>query len=144
LIHVESAKTVAGLELLEAGVVQAIGLAMRSGIKAAEESAKSTTLFKDKSGETRRSIKGELTSFSSGFVSAGGASQFLENGTRAHSIYGNPILRFQIAGQIFYRHMVNHPGTAERPFMAEARRVGEMTIAYGIDYFLGAAISRVR
>jgi hypothetical protein len=143
--RIETRKTVASLEMLQAGVVQAIGLTMRSAIKAAEDSAKGTTLWKDRSGETRASIKGVYLGVAQGgFVTAGGASKFLENGTPPHVIRGKPILRFEVAGQVFYRRVVRHPGTAERPFMAEARRVGEQAALYGADVFIGAAIARTR
>jgi hypothetical protein len=143
-ISVDGSKTLAGLELLEAGFIQAVGLTLRAGIDAAEKSAKETTLFKDKSGDTRASIKGVLEGFSRGFVSAGGAAKFLDGGTRAHVIHGNPTLRFVVNGQVFFRSFVHHPGTAERPFMREARRVGEQAMDYGAAYFVGEAIRRAR
>ena len=144
MIQVAARGTLAGLELLEAGIIQAIGLTMRSGIQAAEASAKGTTLWKDKSGGTRGSIRGELQGFASGFVIAGGASRFLESGTRPHVIVGKPVLRFVVNGQTLFRRMVHHPGTAERPFMTEARRIGEQAVAYGAEYFVGEAIRRAR
>jgi hypothetical protein len=144
MIQVESRGTLAGLELLEAGIIQAIGLTLRSGIEATETSAKATTLWKDKSGGTRGSIRGEFQGFSSGFVTAGGASRFLESGTQPHTIVGKPVLRFVVNGEVLFRRMVHHPGTAERPFMTEARRVGEQAVAYGAEYFVGEAIRRAR
>lgn len=144
-VAVEARKTLDGLQQLEAGILQAIGLTMRSAIKATEDAAKATTLFRDRTGNTRASIRGVYNGvWQGGFVTAGGASQFLENGTRAHVIRGNPILRFEIAGTVFYRRMVHHPGTAARPFMAEARRVGEQAAAYGAEHFINAAIARAR
>ena len=143
-LAVDGRATLAGLELLEAGIVQASGLALRAGIKAAEESAKGTRLFKDKSGKTRESIRGVVESYRAGFVEAGGMSRLLESGTRPHLIYGKPMLRFEINGAVFYRRMVRHPGTAERPFMREARERGEIALAYGAEYFVGEAIARAR
>lgn len=144
-VEVDASRTLSGLANLEAGVMQAIGLTMRSAIEATEQSAKSTELFKDKSGKTRQSIKGEYHGVQAGgFVQAGGASKFLENGTRAHVIMGRPLLRFVVNGETIYRRMVRHPGTAERPFMREARAVGERAADYGGDFFIGEAIRRAR
>lgn len=139
---VEARGTLEGLELLHAGIVQASALAMRSAIEATEKSAKATTLWKDQSGETRGAIRGEVVGPYGGTVTAGGASRFLEAGTQPHIIRGNPILRFVVAGQVLYRHMVRHPGTEPRPFLEEARRVGEQTLAYGMEYFVNEAVKR--
>lgn len=147
MIEVDAERTLAGLANLEAGIMQAIGLTMRSAIEATEQSAKSTTRFKDKSGETRRSIRGQYRGVAQGgFVQAGGASKFLENGTRPHAIMarGGGLLRFVVNGETIYRRMVRHPGTAERPFMHEARAIGEKAVEYGAEYFISEAIRRAR
>jgi hypothetical protein len=143
MIETDSGRLLEQLELLEAGVIQAAALAMRSAITATEASAKETTLFKDKTGDTRGSIRAEARGFTGGFVQAGGVSRYLENGTRPHVIHGRPVLRFVVAGQVLFRRQVNHPGTAERPFMSEARRVGEQALEYGAEFFVAEAIRRV-
>lgn len=144
-VSVDGRRTLEGLELLEAGVVQAIGLTMRAAVKDAEKAARGTVLWKDRTGGTRETIKGEWRGIGAGgFVKAGGASAFLENGTRAHVIRGNPILRFVVNGQVLFRRMVRHPGTKPRPFMREARNIGELSVLFHAQAFLGAAIARSR
>lgn len=144
-MRIEGRATLEGLELLEAGVVQAISLTMRAVVADAEKAARGTALWKDRSGETRGSIAGEWRGLSAGgFVRAGGASRFLEGGTRAHVIHGKPVLRFVVNGQVLFRRMVHHPGTKPRPFMAEARNVGELSAAFHAQYFVGEAVRRAR
>ena len=73
---------------------------------------------------------------------AGGVARLLESGTRPHLIVGRPILRFVVGGQTIFRRFVHHPGTAERPFMSEARRAGEQALEYGLEFFISAAVER--
>jgi hypothetical protein len=130
-----------GLQALAAGIVQAAGLAVRDGIKAAVENAKATTLWED-SGRpdgTRKSIRGERTSFNRGFLEAGGASRFLQNGTPAHWI-GSAV---KIRG-IGWRFIKMHPGTTARPFLDEARARGEWAMHAAAEYYVDEAIQRVR
>lgn len=126
---------------LEAGLNQAGHLALRSAVKASEDSAKATALWHDKTGGTRGSIKSEVFG-EVGFVRAGGAARFLEYGTPPHEIHGNPFLRFQVNGQWVTTRLVKHPGTAERPFMQQASDVGQLAGDYGAEYFADFAIKR--
>ena len=41
-------------------------------------------------------------------------------GGRPHEIRGNPILRFEIDGKVFFRHKVDHPGFAAIPHVRPA------------------------
>lgn len=97
---------------LQAGVVRAL----RAATQDAADHAKRTTLFNDRTGETRRSIEpifivnGNTTRTE---VIAGGASFFLENGTKF---------------------------MAARPFMTEARNFGELVLEYYVDHFVNEAI----
>lgn len=147
LAHVDARRTLEGLEHLHAGVLQAIGLTMRGAIAAAEGSAKGTDRFRDRSGKTRQSVKGEYRGlYQGGFVTAGGAAAFLENGTRAHEIHARSAsaLRFVVNGQTFFRRMVRHPGTVPRPFMAEAAQRGALAASYAAELYIGEAIRRAR
>lgn len=144
-VLVEVASTLRGLADLEAGVVQAVGLTGQEAVKATVKAARGTTLFRDRSGETRSTIVGEWQGNARrGFVRAGGVARFLDGGTRPHEIWGRPFLRFVVNGETFVRRMVKHPGTRPRPFMREAREVGERAARYFGERFVGAAIRRAR
>lgn len=142
---VDGSGTKAGLDLLLAGIHQAAVLAVRAAVDAAEESARGTTLFNDATGETRRSIRGEVDGLE-GFVTAGGAAGFLENGTPPHRIptSGYATLAFEVNGEKVFASWVDHPGTAERPFMAEAQKVGQQALEYGLEFFVDYALQKAR
>ena len=142
---VETEKTRAGLEMLQAGIIQAVGLTGAAAVADTVKAAKGTVLWRDRTGKTRDAIVGEWQGSSRrGFVRAGGASVFLENGTRAHEIWGRPMLRFVVNGTVMYRRMVKHPGTQPRPFMKEARAIGERAAQFYGERFVSAAIRRAR
>lgn len=95
--------------------------------------ARTTTLFRDRSGLLRRSIlRGPITgSFVAGSlrsdVSAGGLggvryAPFVHDGTRAHDIHPRrrKSLRFVSGGGFVFARRVHHPGTTARPFLREA------------------------
>lgn len=133
-----------GLSDLLAGVHQAASLALRTAEEASVASAKGTDRFKDRTGATRASIRAEVRPGLRGFVSAGGASRFLQYGTRAHDIVARnaSALRFEVAGAVLFRRMVHHPGTAPRPFLTEARNVGERAGFETAEYLLDYAIRK--
>ena len=141
IAHTDKAR--ASLALLSAGIAQAAVLALRGAVEAAETSEKTTTLFHDKTGETRGSVRGQVLGFK-GRVSVGGAAKLLQNGTKPHVIEAKRagMLRFMVNGQVLFRRRVNHPGTAERPFVSEARERGAVALAFGADFYVGAAIQR--
>lgn len=142
-IRVETAAFRESLARLAQRLSFAVDASVMAGIAAAEASGKSTARFKDRTGQTRASIKGEYLGAGRGFVRFGGASRLLESGTRAHKIYGRPILRFVINGEVFFRRMVNHPGTAPRPFVSDARTAGEKAFFEAAETNIGAAIRSV-
>ncbi len=130
---------------LSAAIVNAGAQALRAAVKDAESSAKSTALFKDKTGDTRKSIDGTADGFSGRLV-AKGAATFLENGTRPHVISGKRggLLRFVMNGRTVFARSVHHPGTAERPFMTIARDLGEQSLEHTLDFLVTSAIERSR
>jgi hypothetical protein len=141
MVRVDGRGAREGLRDLQAGLHQAAALALRATVDAAAQSARQTTLFNDKTGETRGSVTAETVG-DSGSVEAGGAAVFLENGTAPHEIWGNPTLAFQVNGATIFAAHVNHPGTAARPFMAQAAQVGMDVADYSFEFFLNYAISR--
>ena len=142
-VRVDTSAARKSLNDLHAGIVQAERLAMNAAFSAAESSAKSTSLFNDKTGATRRTIGGAVFA-GFGTLSAGGMSRFLEFGTKPHMItaHGNGLLRFQINGRWVSTKSVNHPGTAERPFMHVARDLAQQTADYAAEYFVDYAIKK--
>lgn len=121
---------------LQAVLRNAASQALREAVNAAQQTAKNTSLFRDRTGATRKSITGAVFG-SNGVVEARGAAVFLQNGTRPHTISARnaKTLAFQVNGRTVFRRSVKHPGTAARPFMTEAERVGEQTLLYGLEYF---------
>jgi hypothetical protein len=141
--QVQSVKTREGLRRTAVAVRQASRAILLSAVTAAQESAKSTTLFKDKTGETRQSIKATVFP-DSGRVVARGAAMLLVNGTRAHVISARSggMLRFFVNGQAVFRRRVQHPGSAPRPFMAQALFHAEHVVGYAAEIYLNEAIAR--
>lgn len=43
----------------------------------------------------------------------------INDGSKAHKIYGEPTLRFEVAGEVIYAKSVNHPGTRPYGFMSQ-------------------------
>lgn len=123
--------------------MNAQAVAVRSAVDAATRDAKGTTLFKDVSGALRSSIGGTSFGARGQLRVTARHARWIENGTRAHDIVakGGGTLAFMQNGAMRFAKRVHHPGTAERPFMLHARDVGEQTLEYGLDYFVGAAIA---
>lgn len=140
-VVVQGEKTRVGLRGLQASIRAAIGQTLASAVEAAKSSAQKTTLYHDRTGETRASIRSGVFG-DRGFVSASGAMRFLEEGTVPHVIVGNPILRFVVDGQVLYRRWVRHPGSRPRPVMGEARERGIQAAEYGAELYLNYAIQR--
>ena len=114
---------------------EAVMQSLHAAAEAAAVSAKGTSLFNDRSGETRGSIHTEAKTFSV-FLIAGGAARFLEGGTRPHWI-GSAVM----VAPGTWRWIGMHPGTAARPFMREARDVGEKALLAATSERVGAALA---
>lgn len=148
---IETGAARASLHLLHAALVQAERQSLRIAVEAAERHARETTLFQDRSPTndnnpaatgTRGTIHGQVFG-DRGFVEARGAAVFLEGGTRPHLIEARGgALRFTVNGVTLFRRSVNHPGTAPRPFMHQAREHGEKVLAETADTFVNYAIAR--
>jgi hypothetical protein len=132
-----------GLRATARAIEVAAGLALRAAMEATEKTAKSSTDFRDRSGDTRQSIHTRALGFDAhqGFVEAGGAMHFLEWGTGPHAIAAHgKVLRFTVGGNVMFRRSVQHPGVHERPIMRKARDVGAQTLLYAVDHYVGHAI----
>ncbi len=89
---------------------------------AAEKVARSTTTFKDRTGELRSSIEHTNNGvFSVRLRAMAPHGIFVEAGTRAHVIRARRVayLRFQVAGRWVSRKEVRHPGTKPTWFMRD-------------------------
>lgn len=144
MTKVHGTKTIEGLRLLKQNLQSAAHFILAAGITAAESSAKGSSLYKDESGKTRASYKGSINAGGlSGKVIGRGASIFLENGTKAHTITAKNggMLRFFVNGQAVFRRSVHHPGTSPRPVMGNARYHAEMAIEYAAEIYVNEAIA---
>lgn len=128
------------LALLHAGLRNGAHQALTAALKGAADSARATTLFKDgPEAQLRKSIRTDTQGPLEGRLLAGGRSapyaQFVESGTPPHEIHARAggSLRFVMNGEEVFRRVVHHPGTSARPFMAEAAKVGEQTLDYGLE-----------
>lgn len=151
-IEVDGQRAIDSLRSLSNAFRHAVQETTRTVLSETEKHAKETKLFDDKSGAgvtrphegTRSSIRAVEEGMTHGFVEAGGAARFLEYGTPPHEIWakGGGMLRFEVAGTVFYRRMVHHPGTAERPFMQQARDHGQKVADYVAEILVEEAILR--
>ena len=131
------------LDTLAAGIDNNARQALRTAVQEAERHAKATTLYTSHSADGLRSkTVGTVDGFDGKLVAATPYARFVENGTPPHRIEPKnaTVLRFVMNGQVVFRRAVQHPGTAERPFMAQAAKHGEQVLEYGVDYFTDHAI----
>lgn len=143
-IEVDGERAINSLRSLRNAFQHSVQETTRVTLEEVERHAKATTLFRDKTKTTRGSIHAVVEGMTRGFVEAGGAAQFLENGTQAHEIWAHAggMLRFEIAGTVFFRRMVHHPGTVPRPFMQQARDHGQQVADFAAEFYLDEAIRR--
>lgn len=97
-------------------------------LRRAQAHAESTTLFQDRTGKLRSSIRQRMTGRFEGRLSTlprAKYATFVENGTRRHTILPKrgSFLVFRSRGQTVFARRVEHPGTQPRPFMNAAARV---------------------
>lgn len=85
--------------------------------------AHDTTLFKDRTGNLRSQIAVKtLGTYARRLIASAEYALYVEEGTKAHPITGH--LRFYLHGRWITAGVVRHPGTASRPFMANAAAAG--------------------
>ena len=114
------------------------------GLETVREAKQRTRAFR-KTGDTGRSIRLSRSDRTRALVIAGGASVFLERGTKAHKIRVRRAraLRFAVKGApvrlsgsprrgaaVVFARSVQHPGTQKQPFMVPAAR--EVLLKRGI------------
>ena len=118
------------LKELGGAIRMAASIAIQQAGEIARAKAQSTVQYKDRTGKTRASVVFLKQGFHHGLLRSGGASHFLEEGTKPHVIRpkGSGMLHFQIAGVWISTRHVNHPGTRARPFVRAARDFGEVAL----------------
>ena len=153
---IDGRKCISDMRDLNAAIRNNATQAFRAALDAAELDAKSTTLYRDRSGigntnEQTTGLRANTKADTSQVAELKGTvgaytkyAVYVENGTVPHRIEPRnaSALRFVSNGQVRFSAGVNHPGTAERPFMNHARNVGEQTLEYGLEYYVDAAIKR--
>jgi hypothetical protein len=130
---------------LAAGIRNNAAQAIKVATDAAYQDAKTTTMFKDRSGDLRGSIAESVDGLE-GKVWRGRKKYFgfVANGTVPHVIEGRNggMLAFMMNGSMMFRRRVNHPGTAPRPVMQHAYDRGAFVADMVGDRFINAAIQR--
>lgn len=113
------------LSALETSFVSGAKQLLGEATRTAQEFARVTPLFKDRTGALRASIRRQTISTWHHRLVAGGRPApygvFVHEGTAPHMIVGNPTLTFVWKGVLVHFRYVNHPGTKPRPFMRAAR-----------------------
>ncbi len=142
IAKIDSSAARQSIKRMMAGIEDAAHTSLVEAKNEMVRSAKGTKFFKDRTGRTRDSIHGQINGLS-GFVECGGASGWLEFGTRPHYILPNgKALRFVMNGQVMIRSYVFHPGTHPLRFIEMARNSAERTLNYLIEYRVGRVITR--
>lgn len=107
--------------------------AIRRTVELAATYAKTSTRYKSHTYKLRSSIEGTVMGGFGGVAGAGALggrvsanapyAAYVENGTKAHDIHPRrkTVLRFVQNGTVRFARHVRHPGTAPRPFMADAK-----------------------
>jgi HK97 gp10 family phage protein len=125
---------------IERGVHQALDAAATL----AAQAARSTTEFKDRSGQLRGSIdRGPTVAFASSFVAKAPYAEFVENGTQPHTIAARGrMLAFEVNGATVFARSVHHPGTKPTKFMEQTAKNIEPEFARLVEAGVDAAIRR--
>lgn len=137
--EVDASATRAALARLVVNLESAAWGAIQAGLDAAARSAADTHQYNDRTGRTRESV-----AVVGHRLRGGGATLFLENGTAPHVIRprGNNLLVFVVNGHTVMARSVNHPGTKARPFMTDARNLGELAAYAAAVTYVSEAIHR--
>lgn len=146
--RVESDAALNDLARVQADMLASVRQVLGQLAALAAAHARSTTTFKDRTGNLRNSItRGEKSTWAL-FVKAGGQGAryaiFIEAGSRPHEIKARRarFLRFEQDGQIVFRKRVFHPGTKPARFMESARNAADELAGQYIEAGLNAAINR--
>jgi len=145
-VKVDSAATRADLAKLQVEILSATRQILGQLAAFAQQHAKATTAFKDRSGRLRASIRRGQKGPWALFVAAGGRqaryAQYIESGSKPHEIKARraKLLRFEQNGTVVFRKRVYHPGTKPARFMSSARDAAEAAATQFVESGLSAAM----
>jgi hypothetical protein len=146
VIQVDGKAFLADLRALEADLHKETAEAMKHAVEEAERNAKTTMLFKDRTGTLRNEITSWATTTHGELSANAPYARFVESGTVPHRITprGAYPLRFywEKVGTHVEFWSVNHPGTKAMPFMERAGEWGGAVLYDGLSAFTQDAISR--
>lgn len=143
MIDVDAHNFIAAWGALQRGIAEGYLTSMRDAVAVAERRARESTLFHDRSGGTRASIRSnEFAGY--GEVRMGGAAQFLEHGTQPHVIEPSnaTALRFFVNGQPRFAMRVQHPGTQPRPVVGNAGQAGGQVLQRELEEKVSEAAAK--
>lgn len=126
-VRFDGSEAIRRLGTIERRILDVARVQLYEVARVAYRNARDTTLFRDRTGELRGSIdiidKG---AYWKRVVAPAKHAGFIEGGTKAHVIRPKhaKLLRFYVGGNVVFAHKVNHPGTAKRPFMENAKLAG--------------------
>lgn len=130
--------------IIRDGAAQAVMRGVREG--AAEARTKHT--FRNRTKTLEESIEGTALGWKGdrfdGLIRATAPyASYVEEGTKAHLIPGNPLLSFESKGRRVVVHWVEHKGTKPMPFMALAYLKAERVIIREIELGIERAQERL-
>jgi predicted TIM-barrel fold metal-dependent hydrolase len=111
------------LERAQSDIVAGARNSLAQAVSVALQHAQSTALFKDRTGELRRSIvRFQVSTWRMGIKATAKHALFVEVDTKPHRIEARRAraLRFVQGGAIRFARAVNHPGTKGTHFMQKA------------------------
>lgn len=130
--------------IIRDGAAQGVIRGVREGVN----EAKTKHTFKSQTGELEESIEGNALgwrgdTFQGVMRAKAKHASFVEGGTGAHMIVGNPYLRFVWKGEPVIFRYVNHPGTHAMPFMGLAYQKAERVIVREVELAVERAQARL-
>lgn len=142
-LRVDGSDCLRDLRTVERRILDVPRVQLNEVARVAYRSAKSTTLFKDRTGELRGTLDiVDKGAYWKRVIARARHGRFIEEGTKPHVILPRTarFLKFFVGGRTVYARKVNHPGTAKRPFMWTAAQAGAQAMRILIDEGIAKAI----
>lgn len=142
-VRIDASDCLRNLKTVERRILDVPRVQLQEVAKVAYRAARSTTLFKDRTGELRGTIDiVDKGAYWKRVIARARHGRFIEEGTKAHVILPRRgrFLKFVVGGHTVFARKVNHPGTAKRPFMANAAAAGGQAMRVLFDEGIAKAI----